>query len=131
MKQFRLVVLSLAALAFARPPGFCTANAAAEPPKDEGGKPPTQGERLAALEEHIARQDEELARLRAASPTALAADPLPGSLDLLLKGAGVEMKDVGWRIRAGLSHEQAVEVALNEKREREAAEADAKKGAKK
>lgn len=51
--------------------------------------------------------------------------PLPGEeapaadseVGLLIKGAGVDWKDVTWRIRAGLTAKQAVEVALNEKRE--------------
>lgn len=130
MKKLNLVVLSLAALAFGQRAGFCTANAAAgDPPEKDDGKKPTQGDRLAALEERLAQQDAELAQLRAASNVALPT-ALPGSLDLLLKGAGVEMKDVGWRIRAGLSHEQAVEVALNEKLERETAAAKAKEAKK-
>lgn len=39
--------------------------------------------------------------------------------ELLIKGAGVDAKDVTWRIQAGLTPEQAVEVALAEKHERE------------
>ena len=37
------------------------------------------------------------------------------SLGLLIKGAGVEASDVNWRIVAGLSPAQAVEVALAQK----------------
>lgn len=45
--------------------------------------------------------------------------PAPDSeVGLLIKGAGVDYKDVLWRVRAGLTPKQAVEVALNEKREK-------------
>jgi hypothetical protein len=43
--------------------------------------------------------------------------PEDSEVGLLIKGAGVDYKDVLWRIRAGLTPKQAVEVALNEKRE--------------
>lgn len=48
------------------------------------------------------------------------------NLKLLLKGAGVEAKDVIWRIRAGLTEKQAVDVAAAEKAEAEKAAADKK-----
>lgn len=118
MKQIKLAVLSLVALAIARPPGFCTANTVADNEAD-----------IAALKAQVAKQEEELKALRAAQPVPVPpGETLPSSLDLLIKGAGVKAEDVLWRIRAGLSHEQAVEVALAEKLEAEAAK---KKEAKK
>lgn len=75
MNRIKLAVLSLLALAFARPAGCCTANAESAAPADS-------------------------------SPLAL-----------LCKGAGVKAEDVTWRIQAGLSLAQAVEVALNNKNE--------------
>jgi hypothetical protein len=116
MIRIKLALLSAIAVAFARPIGFSTANAAATdaPPTEE--KPKTNSDRIALLEQRIAAQDDELARLRTASPVAIE----PGTdhtTQLLIKGAGVKMEDVGWRIRAGLSPAQAVEVALTEKTE--------------
>ena len=163
MKQIKLVVLSLLALAFARPVGFCTANNEA-PPTERALEDYTVDElkeiaphysveitasmkkadivsaiksaagynsrnieskpedRLSALEQRVEQLAEENARLRAASPVAI--EPTTGldnTTTLLIQGAGVKAEDVTWRIRAGLSPAQAVEVALNEKNEREAA----------
>ena len=115
MKQIKLAALSLLALVYACPPGMRTANA--------------QADDIATLKDQVARQDEELKALRAAQPVPVPAPEVPlTSADLLLKGAGVSPEDVNWRVRAGLSVEQAVEVAVTEKAEVEAAK---KKEAKK
>ncbi len=114
MKRLNLVVLSLASLAFGPARGFCTAN--------------TQAEDIAEMKVKLEAQEEEIARLRAASTVALPGPghEMPSSTSLLIKGAGVEAEDVNWRIRAGLSPAQAVEVAMNEKNEA-AATKEAKK----
>lgn len=156
MKRFKLAVLSLFALVFARPIGFSTANAD-ERPLDEMTVPelkdlaasrnvelasdakkadiiaalsgPPLPEKIAAavrgepvednrpLGEQIADLKAQLASVRSALPVPPPPPVTPGSLDLLVKGAGVDVADVGWRIRAGLSQAQAVEVALQEKNE--------------
>lgn len=100
MKQLQLVVLSLTALVLGRSRGMCTAN--------------TQAEDIAALQKTVDRQQEEIAALRAGTKAA----PEPSStLALLCKGAGVELENVTWRIKAGLTEAQAVEVAAREAQE--------------
>lgn len=113
MKRIKLVVLSLAALVFARPAGMCTAN--------------TQAEDIAALQEKLAKQEEVIAGLRAAQPIPPPPAEALGATGLLIKGAGVKLEDVDWRIRAGLSPAQAVEVAAAEKLEAEEAAKKSKK----
>jgi hypothetical protein len=118
MKNFKLAVLSLLALVFARPIGFSTANAASAADKAEDaalGKPNPDE----TIEQTVARLSAEVVALRAASavPIAPAVPIVTGSTELLMKGAGVNVGDVAWRIRAGLSPAQAVEVALMEKNE--------------
>lgn len=69
-------------------------------------------------------------RLTTASGVALPQAPAAptGATALLIQGAGVDAKDVTWRIRAGLTPEQAVMVVQQEKLEREmAANAGGKK----
>src|SRR4051812_32701734 len=119
MNRMKLVVLSLGALICARPHGLCTANT--ETPDDtRSDKKPTlasHSEELAELRKQLDAQAAELEQLRRASPVALtvAADDEPrlDSTSLLIKGAGVNAEDVNWRIRAGLTPAQAVEVAVN------------------
>lgn len=108
MKQLKLVVLSLAALVFGRPAGFCTAN--------------TQAEDIAALKERQDKLEAENAGLRKQLDVKPAA-PAPedtSSLALLCKGADVDIADVRWRMQAGLDGEQAVEAALAQKQHAEA-----------
>lgn len=106
MKKTVLGLLACIGQLSARPSGFRTAN--------------SQAEDIKALQETVAAQQEEITSLRAAAavPPAPAQATL-GSTDLLIKGAGVDAEDVNWRIRAGLSPQQAVEVAMAEKVERE------------
>lgn len=127
MKQIRLVVLSLAALALGRPSGFCTANTTAEPPAK---KPADNTADIAALKARIDAQDLELQQLRRAASVSLAPVAPDTTTSLLIKGAGVDPEDVTWRIRAGLSPAQAVEVAALEKAEAEKAKGEKKKGGK-
>jgi hypothetical protein len=117
MKQIKLVVLSFLALAFAAPAGFCTANAKEPPLADKVedavlGKP-VEDDR--PLKEQVADLKATVAALRAAVPVPPVFPVTGGSTDLLIKGAGVKAEDVNWRIRAGLTAAQAVEVALAEK----------------
>lgn len=119
MKTIRLTILSLAALVFARPRGFCTAN--------------TLTEDVAAINDRLAKVEAENADLKAQLAAAQAA-PAPvedlGTLALLCKGAGVELRDVKWRVQAGLDPEQAVQAALAQ-RAADAAQAERDKLAKK
>lgn len=123
MKQLKLIAVSLLAIAFARPAGFCTAN--------------TQAEDIASLQEKVAQQEVELAALRAEKENTEAPQVI-GTLALLIKGAGLpNADDVLWRIQGGATPEDAVKVALaqiesdkaEEKRAKEKAAA-AKKEAK-
>lgn len=125
MKHTKLTVLSLLALAFARPTGFCTANTAAA--ADEAKADKKEKSDLDALRERLDKLEAENKALREAAPIAVKPDTTFSAHDLLIKGAGVDPDDVNWRIRAGLAPHQAVEVAVAEKLEREAK----KKGAKK
>lgn len=154
-KRIKLAVLSLLALAFSAPIGFCTANADAPPALDEMTveqlkdlaaknnvtitSDMKKADIVAALQtgsgnggetdaQRIARLETQVERLTAAAPVALPqiAPQVSSSTALLIAGAGVDEKDVTWRIRAGLSPAQAVEVALQEKNEAKAAK-EAKK----
>jgi hypothetical protein len=135
MNRIKLAVLSLLALAFARPVGFSTANTKAaekEQPLADKVEDAVLGKPIVddrPPQEQIADLRAELAAVRAAVPVPVAAiAPLvTGTTALLIAGAEVDPADVGWRIRAGLSPAQAVEVALQEKNEAAAN----KKGAKK
>ena len=98
-RSVRLVVLSLAALVFGRPAGFCTAN--------------TLSEDVAVLNDRLAKLEAENAALKA-QPQAAPEAP-DSTLTLLCKGAGVDITDVRWRMQAGLDGEQAVEAALAQK----------------
>ena len=104
MKTIKIVVLSLAALAFGAPVGFRTANVKRKPKLAAEPAAPAVGEPTETEKEKIADDAN-----------------LPEATKLLIKGAGVDAKDVVWRIRAGLTPAQAVEVAANEKAEAEAA----------
>lgn len=101
----KLVVLSLGALVFGRPAGFCTANSKTE----EAIKPkePTVEERLAKLEAENTELKKQLSL-----PPVLDPAPPDGPLAMLCKGAGVKLEDVRWRMQAGLDAEQAVEAAI-------------------
>jgi hypothetical protein len=118
MKQIKLVMLSFLALAFAAPAGFRTANANADEPlankvEDAVLGKPVEDDR--PLKEQVADLKATVAALRTAVPV-LPLPPVVGaSTELLMKGAGVKAEDVNWRIRAGLTAAQAVEVALAEK----------------
>ena len=108
MKKLNLIVLSVAALAFGRAAGLCTANSKASDvltPKE-----PTVEARLAALEAENLALKKELALPRVLDPA-----PPDGTLAMLCKGAGVELDDVRWRIQAGLDPDQAVQAALAQK----------------
>lgn len=108
MKQLKLVVLSLAALVFGRPAGFCTANSKTE----EAHKPkePTLEDRVAAMEIENAELKRQLSL-----PPVLNPAPTDGPLAMLCKGAGVDLADVRWRMQAGLDAEQAVEAAMSQR----------------
>jgi hypothetical protein len=117
MKKFKLAVLSILALAFGRPGGYCTANA--------------QSDDIAALQAQVARQEEELKRLREAQPIPPAPpEELNSTLAMLCRGAGVELEDVRWRMASGLDQETAVQAAVAQLAEDERAAAT-KKGGKK
>lgn len=105
MKHIKLVVLSLAALVFGRPAGFCTANTKAE----EAIKPkePSLEDRVSAMEAENAELKRQLSLPRVLDPA-----PPDGPLAMLCKGAGVKLEDVRWRMQAGLDAEQAVEAAI-------------------
>ena len=113
MKKLNLIAVSLLALAFGRPAGLCTANTLTE---DVG----EINDRLAKLE----AENLELKR-QLALPTVLDPAPPDGLLDLLCKGADVDIDDVRWRMRAGLDAEQAVEAAMAQKRHDDGTEAKA------
>jgi hypothetical protein len=123
MKSIKLLLLSLAGLAFARPAGFCTAN--------------TLTEDVAAINDRLAKVEAENAELKQqlADAKAAAAQPVEvedtSSLALLAKGAGVELSDVRWRVQAGLDPEQAVQAAVaqieSDKRKAKKAEKEAAK----
>lgn len=122
MKKLKFMVLSLAALAFARPAGFCTANALSDDVA-------AVNQRLADLEAKNAELQKQLDAAKAA-PVAPVENNSP--LALLAKGAGVDLEDVRWRVQAGLDPDQAVQAALAQKAVNElAAEEAAKKKSKK
>ena len=91
--------------------------------KAGAGGEETQEQRIARLEAHVQRltaaSTVALPMLQTAAPT--------GTTALLIQGAGVDAKEVTWRMNAGLSAAHAVEVALQEKTERERAAAGASK----
>jgi hypothetical protein len=104
MKRIQLILISLAALAFARPPGFSTGNAAsAKPPVDPG---------LQAQLDAQAAQIADLQKQLAAQAAAPAEPPDSSTLVLLCKGAGADLTDVRWRVQSGLDPEQAIQAAL-------------------
>jgi hypothetical protein len=104
MKRIQLIFASSAALFFVRPSGFSTANSATDrPPIDPG---------LQAQLDAQAAQIADLQKQLAASATAAPAPEDGGTLVLLCKGAGADLADVRWRVRAGLDPEQAVQAAL-------------------
>jgi hypothetical protein len=121
MNRIKLAVLSLIALAFACPIGFRTANAKGEQSTADKVEDATLGkpvEDKRPLEEQVADLRAQLAAVQNAVPGAVVAPPtVTGSTQLLIQGAGVDAKDVTWRITAGLTPAQAVEVALQEKNE--------------
>lgn len=123
MKKLNLIVLSVAALAFGRPAGLCTANAAAK--ADDKPKEPSVEDRLAALEAENVELKKQLDLPRVLDP-----EPPDGPLAMLCKGAGVDIADVRWRMHAGLDGEQAVEAAIFQ-RDSDKKAAEAKKAAKK
>lgn len=159
MKHIKFVVLSLLALAFARPPGLCTANVADDktktiPPENAPStdaeikklkerlqaqeeeisklrKAPDNSAEIAAMKKRLAAQEDEIDELRSAQSAGTVTTPEEpqSEVALLCRGAGVDPSEVLWRVRAGLSPKQAVEVASLEKAERE--EAAKKKEAKK
>ena len=110
MKHIKLVVLSLAALVFGRPRGFCTAN--------------TLTDDVAAVNERLAKLEAENAELKKQLSLPPVLDPVPADspLAMLCRGAGVDLADVRWRIQAGLDNEQAVEAALAQKKHDEGAD---------
>jgi hypothetical protein len=109
MKQIKLVVLSLASLVFGRPAGFCTANTLTEDVAAVNAQLDTLKAESAADKARIAALEKQLA-------TPPPAAPAPEStLDLLCKGAAVDIADVRWRIQSGLAPEQAVEAAIAQK----------------
>ena len=109
MKKLQLIVLSLAALVFARPQGFCTANAAAsDTPADPLAA--VQAE-LEALKAQNAEQAKQIAALSNTKPVPAEDN---STLALLCKGAGVDIADVRWRMQAGLELEQAVQAATQQ-----------------
>jgi alkylation response protein AidB-like acyl-CoA dehydrogenase len=121
MNRIKLAVLSCFALVFSAPIGFSTANAkAAEQSLADKIEDTALGKPVAddrPVEEQLADLRAQLAAVRNAVPTAAVMPTVSSSTALLIAGAGVEQKDVAWRIIAGLSPAQAVEVALQEKNE--------------
>ena len=79
MKNLKLILLSLLALVFGRPLGFCTAN--------------TQAEDIAALQARLDANEKELEDLRAAQNIpASAQGEVPTAIAQLCKGAGVDRR---------------------------------------
>ena len=118
IKRIRIAVMSIIALAFSAPVGFRTANT-----KRGGGK---RGRKLEDVETGAPAAP----AVEVPTPAAEPPDPREQPIDqsslsdetkTLIKGAGVDAKDVVWRIRAGLTPYQAVEVAAAEKAEADAA----------
>ncbi len=73
------------------------------------------------LDVQVAELKAQLAAVRSSMPVPPVLIPtVNSSTTLLIQGAGVSVDDVAWRIRAGLDPAQAVEVAIQEKNEREA-----------
>jgi hypothetical protein len=110
MNRIKLVVLSLLALVFARPTGFCTANTKKAEAPEPTAAPLSTEERLARLEAENLELKNQLSLPRVLDPA-----PADGTLAMLCKGAGVEIDDVRWRIQAGLEPDQAVQAALSQK----------------
>jgi hypothetical protein len=154
MKRIKLVVLSLAALVFGRPAGFCTANTESKQLEDytveelkeiaakykaEITADMKKADLVAAikksagykapepsLEERLAKLEAENAEMKRqlSLPPVLDPSPPDGPLAMLCRGAGVDIADVRWRMQAGLDGEQAVEAALAQKRHDESPESE-------
>ncbi len=131
MKSIRLFILGIAA-ALCGPTRYTTANTAgANQQPDPAAELAELKKRIAEQETLILQQGEQLATF-AKSPlaTALTATSEPAAKDSelaqLAKGAGLaDLKDVTWRVRAGLTAKQAVDAAVAQIAENQRAEAEA------
>lgn len=112
MKKLKLSLLMLASLVFGRPAGMSTANGAADVAQQAADD-------VATLKKQFDDQAAQIADLQAqlAAKNAAPAEVEDNStLALLAKGAGVDLKDVIWRKRAGLDDDQAVAAAAAQKK---------------
>jgi hypothetical protein len=113
MKRIQLILISLAALMGARPQGFATANAATEKTAEKLPADPTLQAQLATQAAQIGELQKQLAAAAGAASVTSDGSPEDSStLVLLCKGAGADLADVRWRVRAGLDPEQAVQATL-------------------
>lgn len=110
----KLILMSAVALIFGRPSAFCTANG------DTPAAPPGVDDiiaRVSALEAASAEKDSKIADLEKQLAAARAEPkPAPDSmLALVAKGAGMDLKDLTWRVANGLTPEQAVQAVRAQK----------------
>jgi len=107
MKKMKLIILSLAGLAFSRPAGLCTANSVAD--EVEALK-----KQFGELQEQNAALQKQLDDAKSAASKTIIGDEL--NLGPFRLPEGIDKKDVLWRVRAGLDVKQAVEAAVAQKK---------------